>query len=60
MNQHTPEVEKLINTVHDILGDFAKDRYGYSAASKMMDWPTRAALATALHEVEHTEGGTKP
>jgi hypothetical protein len=53
--QHTPEVEQLINTVRDILGDFAQDRYGYGAASKMLDWPTRAALATALHNAEGRE-----
>lgn len=51
----TPELDTLIHIIQGILGDFAKDRYGYGAAAKMLDWPTRAALATALYNVQTTK-----
>lgn len=46
-----PEVHALIEAVDNILGDFSQDRHGYGAAAKMLDWPTRAALALALHNL---------
>lgn len=49
-------IDDLIKAVEDILGDFSKDRHGYGAASKMLDWPTRAALQLALNEVKEQKG----
>lgn len=52
MNNTMTTIDNLIKAVEDILGDFSKDRNGYGAASKMLDWPTRAALQLALIEAK--------
>ena len=51
----TEEVATLVKRVEAIIGNISDDRYGYRAAAKMLDWPTRASLVLALHEVKTKE-----
>lgn len=43
---------ELIRLVEGVIGNLSKDYYGYRAAHNILDWPTRASIVTAIHNVK--------